>query len=196
MFTSRTGYGNHRVVVFTESWPNMYTWLRQGGTTWQGACEQPGGRPGRPYLPSRTAAIRIGNFHIAVNDMVYTCDRGDDRINVYTKTGEYQRTIAVVPGTGVTLGLGGAPGLGTAGSAWDLTFTADGNDRFFVEADGGNEIIAHHAAQPGRYRRRVRHGGAPARPVHVPARRHSRLEGQPLHGRDDQRPTRPEVPSY
>ena len=53
----------------------------------------------------------------------------------------YQRTIAVVPGTGVTLGIGGAPGLGTAGSAWDLVFTADGNDRFFVEADGGNEIV-------------------------------------------------------
>ena len=73
--------------------------------------------------------------------MVYTCDRGDDRINVYDKMGNYQRTIAVVPGTGVTLGLGGAPGLGTAGSAWDLWFTADGADRFFVEADGGNEIV-------------------------------------------------------
>jgi sugar lactone lactonase YvrE len=133
------GYGNHRVVVFTESSPNMYTWLRQFGGVAKGPVNNP--------LTDQISLFASGDgghphcVHIAADDMVYTCDRGDDRINVYDKTGNYQRTIAVVPGTGVTLGLGGAPGLGTAGSAWDLWFTADGNDRFFVEADGGNEIV-------------------------------------------------------
>ena len=133
------GYGNHRVVVFTESSPNMYTWLRQFGNVAQGPVNFP--------LSDQVGLFASGDgghphcVHIAADDMVYACDRGDDRINVYTKMGVYQRTIAVVPGTGVTLGIGGAPGLGTAGSAWDLWFTADGNDRFFVEADGGNEIV-------------------------------------------------------
>ena len=113
------GYGNHRVVVFTESSPNMYTWLRQFGDVAKGPVNNP--------LTDQVGLFASGDgghphcVHIAVDDMVYTCDRGDDRINVYNKTGEYQRTIAVVPGTGVTLGLGGAPGLGTAGSAWDLS---------------------------------------------------------------------------
>ncbi len=69
------------------------------------------------------------------------CDRADDRIQVFSKTGELQRIIPVVPGTGVTLGIGGAPGLGTAGSAWDLTFSNDAFQTYMFEADGGNEIV-------------------------------------------------------
>jgi hypothetical protein len=69
------------------------------------------------------------------------CDRADDRIQVFTKTGVLQRIIAVVPGTGVTKGIGGAAGLGTAGSAWDLVFTNDDAQTFMIEADGGNEIV-------------------------------------------------------
>ena len=51
------------------------------------------------------------------------------------------RVINVVPGTGVTLGIGGVPGLGTAGSAWDLRFTNDPEQTYFFEVDGGNEIL-------------------------------------------------------
>ena len=69
------------------------------------------------------------------------CDRADDRIQVFTKTGALQRIIPVVPGTGVTLGIGGAPGLGTAGSAWDLAFSNDDMQTYMFEADGGNEIL-------------------------------------------------------
>jgi len=49
--------------------------------------------------------------HRRHDDLVYVCDRADDRIQVFTKTGVLQRIIPVVPGTGVTLGFGGAPGL-------------------------------------------------------------------------------------
>ncbi|HYS51682.1 MAG TPA: hypothetical protein VEM33_07365, partial [Burkholderiales bacterium] len=80
--------------------------------------------------------ITIGN-----DDLVYVCDRADDRIQVFTKTGALQRIIPVVPGTGVTLGIGGASGLGTAGSAWDLAFSNDDRQAFMFEADGGNEIL-------------------------------------------------------
>jgi hypothetical protein len=80
--------------------------------------------------------ITIGN-----DGLVYVCDRADDRIQVFTKTGALQRIIPVVPGTGVTLGIGGAAGLGTAGSAWDLAFSNDGMQTFMFEADGGNEIL-------------------------------------------------------
>jgi hypothetical protein len=73
--------------------------------------------------------------------MVYVCDRADDRIQVFSKLGALQRIIPVVPGTGVTLGIGNAPGLGTAGSAWDVVFTNDKLQKFMIEADGGNEIV-------------------------------------------------------
>jgi hypothetical protein len=37
--------------------------------------------------------------------------------------------------------VSGAPGLGTAGSAWDLDFSVDPMQTFMFEVDGGNEIL-------------------------------------------------------
>ena len=132
------GYGNHRVVVFQDNGNGTATWLRQWGgvaTTMNNPLtDSPGlfasGDGGHPHC------ITIGN-----DSLVYVCDRADDRIQVFTKTGVLQRIIAVVPGTGVTKGIGGAAGLGTAGSAWDLVFTNDDAQTFMIEADGGNEIV-------------------------------------------------------
>ncbi|HXZ55258.1 MAG TPA: hypothetical protein VEH03_07365 [Burkholderiales bacterium] len=127
------GYGNHRVVVFSANG----TWLRQWGGvagTMNFVTDSPGlfasGDGGHPHC------IAAGN-----DNLLYVCDRADDRIQVFTKTGVLQRIIPVVPGTGVTLGIGGAPGLGTAGSAWDLAFSNDYGQTFMFEADGGNEIL-------------------------------------------------------
>ena len=127
------GYGNHRVVVFSAAG----TWLRQWGGvagTMNYVTDSPGlfasGDGGHPHC------VNIGN-----DGLVYVCDRADDRIQVFTKTGVLQRIIPVVPGTGVTLGIAGAPGLGTAGSAWDLAFSNDYMQTLMFEADGGNEIV-------------------------------------------------------
>ena len=78
-----------------------------------------------PLTDSRACSLPVDGGHphciVGGNDeLLYVCDRADDRIQVFTKTGVLQRIIPVVPGTGVTLGIGGVPGLGTAGSAWDL----------------------------------------------------------------------------
>jgi hypothetical protein len=128
------GYGNHRVVVFSATG----TWLRQ----WGGVA----GLVNNPLTDFTTsfASGDGGHPHCVVggNDgMMYVCDRADDRIQVFTKTGSLVRIIPVVPGTGVTLGIGGAPGLGTAGSAWDLRFTNDAMQTYMFEIDGGNEIM-------------------------------------------------------
>ena len=128
------GYGNHRVVVFSATG----TWLRQwggvAGVVNHPLIDSPGlfasGDGGHPHC------ITIGN-----DSLVYVCDRADDRIQVFSKTGMLQRIIPVVPGTGVTLGIGGAPGLGTAGSAWDLAFSNDDMQTLMFEVDGGNEIL-------------------------------------------------------
>ena len=131
------GYGNHRVVVFQDNGDGTATWLRQWGGvagTVNVVTDSPGlfasGDGGHPHC------ITAGN-----DQMLYVCDRANDRIQVFTKTGALQRIIPVVPGTGVTLGIGGAPGLGTAGSAWDLVFSNDVRQSLMYEADGGNEIV-------------------------------------------------------
>jgi hypothetical protein len=128
------GYGNHRVVVFSATGTYLRQWGGVAGTVKNPVTDSPGlfasGDGGHPHC------IVGGN-----DNLLYVCDRADDRIQVFTKTGGLQRIIPVVPGTGVTLGIGGAPGLGTAGSAWDLTFSNDAAQTYMFEADGGNEIV-------------------------------------------------------
>ncbi len=128
------GYGNHRVVVFDANGNYLRQWGYVAGTVDNPVTDSQGG----------FAAGDGGHPHCVVggNDgLMYVCDRGDDRIEVFTKVGALVRIIPVVPGTGVTLGSGGAPGLGTAGSAWDLRFTNDPKQTYMFEVDGGNEIM-------------------------------------------------------
>ena len=128
------GYGNHRVVVFSATG----TWLRQWGGV-AGVVNNP-----VTDFPALFGAGDGGHPHCVVggNDgNIYVCDRQDDRIQVFTKLGALLRVVPVVPGTGQTLGIGGAAGLGTAGSAWDLRFTNDPEQAYMYDIDGGNEIM-------------------------------------------------------
>jgi hypothetical protein len=122
------GYGNHRVVVFSANGNWLRQWGGVAGTVIDPQSDSRGlfasGDGGHPHC------VVIGN-----DNMVYVCDRADDRIQVYTRTGTLQRIISVVPGTGVT----GANPLGTAGSAWDMDFSNDSFQTYIFEADGGNE---------------------------------------------------------
>jgi hypothetical protein len=113
------GYGNHRIVVFDSNG----TWLRQWGSVGSGPGQFAAGDGGHPHC-----------VVISKEGLVYTCDRGQDRIQVFDKMGNLQRIIPVIPMTGT-------PGLGTAGSAWDVDFSPDRNQQYMIEADGGNEVV-------------------------------------------------------
>jgi len=118
------GYGNHRVVVFDKSG----TYLRQMGSVGTGLGQFTAGDGGHPHC------VVIGK-----DGLVYACDRGQDRINVYKKDGTPVTEIPVIPGTAA---------LGTAGSAWDVDFSPGRHQTFMYESDGGNEVvwIFNHAA--------------------------------------------------
>ena len=128
------GYGNHRIAVFSANGTYLRQWGGVAGTVNNPVTDFPAlfgaGDGGHPHC------VVIGH-----DDHVYVCDRQNDRIQVFTKTGSLLRVIPVVPGTGQTLGPGGRPGLGTAGSAWDLDFSNDRKQAFIFEADGGNEQV-------------------------------------------------------
>ncbi len=113
------GYGNHRVVVFDKNG----TWLRQWGSSGTGPGQFQPADGGHPHC-----------VVLSQEGLVYACDRGSDRIQVFDKTGNLQRIIPVKPGTGVG-------GLGTAGSAWDVDFSPDHFQTFMFDTDGGNEIL-------------------------------------------------------
>jgi hypothetical protein len=116
------GYGNHRVVVFDKN--GVYQ--RQMGTVGSGPGQFTAGDGGHPHC-----------VVLANDGFVYACDRGQDRINVYTKgtgttPGTFVKEIPIVPGTAA---------IGTAGSAWDVDFSPDVMQSFMYESDGGNEIM-------------------------------------------------------
>jgi len=111
------GYGNHRVVVFDKNGK----YLRQFGSAGSGPGQFTVGDGGHPHC------VVIGR-----NGLVYACDRGQDRINVYRKDGSFVTDISIYPGTAA---------LGTAGSVWDVEFSIDRQQTFLFNSDGGNEII-------------------------------------------------------
>jgi len=126
------GYGNHRVVVFSAAGAYLRQWGGVAGTV---------NNPVSDY-PALFGAGDGGHPHCVVggNDgLMYVCDRQNDRIQVFTKTGSFVRVIAVVPGTGQTQGPYGA--LNIIGSAWDLDFSNDVQQTFMIEVDGGNEQL-------------------------------------------------------
>jgi NHL repeat-containing protein len=118
------GYGDHRVVVFNKNG----TFLRQMGGVGTGAGQFTAGDGGHPHC------VVLGK-----DGLVYACDRGNDRVNVFRKDGTFVRAIPVIPGTAA---------LGVAGSAWDVDFSPDRKQTFMYESDGGNEVmwIFDHAA--------------------------------------------------
>ena len=105
------GYGNHRVVVFDASGKFLRQW----------------GEPGTDR--GLFALIGGGHPHCAKFDhegLLYVCDRGNDRIQVFDKMGAVKRVIEVKPGTAYSPAPNGAPGRKAIGSALDVAFSPDG----------------------------------------------------------------------
>ena len=113
------GYGNHRVVVFDA----RGNYLRQFGSVGTGADQFTLGDGGHPHC------VRLGG-----DQLIYACDRGQNKINVYTRAGAFVGNISIIPGQIGT----GQEGSGTA---WDIDFSRDPAQTWAFISDGQNEIL-------------------------------------------------------
>ena len=107
------GYGNHRVVVFDSEGK----YLRQFGSAGDGDGQFHSSGGGHPHC------VLLGN-----DNLVYACDRGDHRIEVFDKLGRFKRNIMLkTPGGGVS----------------DIAFSPDEAQRFMYvcEEDSGKEAV-------------------------------------------------------
>jgi len=116
------GYGNKRIAVIDA---NTGAFKRYWGAY--------GNRPedGRvPYTPGEPLPTQFrGPVHCAApsNDgLLYVCDRGADRIQVFRKDGTYVREVQVAPETL------------NQGSTWDIDFSKDAEQKYLYLADGQN----------------------------------------------------------
>ena len=120
------GYGNHRVAVIDMETGKIKRY-------WGAYANKPDDTSLGRYNPSDPPAKQFRNpVHCAVpskDGMVYVCDRPNDRIQVFTKDGKFQKEVFVAKNT-----------LGD-GAVWDIAFSKDPQQKYLYLADGANEKI-------------------------------------------------------
>jgi hypothetical protein len=82
--------------------------------------------------------------HLSTDGFVYICERGSDRIQVFTKEGKFVTSYFVHPSTPSRGSECGGPGstlFGMCGTTYNLTFSHDAEQKYVLIADGTNDKI-------------------------------------------------------
>ncbi len=120
------GYGNKRVAVLDADTGKMKRY-------WGAYGNRPDDTALPKYDPSAPPAQQFRNPVHCVersNDgLVYVCDRQGDRVQVFTPEGKFVKEQFYAKNTLAS------------GSAWDIAFSKDPQQRFMFLADGQNEKI-------------------------------------------------------
>lgn len=120
------GYGNHRVIVFdSETGAYKRMWGAYGNTP----SDEDLGRYRPDAPPPQQFRNPVHCSEIAVDGLVYVCDRVNDRIQVFQKDGKFVKEVFIAKNT-----------LGS-GSVWDIAFSKDPQQRYIFLADGMNQRI-------------------------------------------------------
>ena len=120
------GYGNKRVAVMDmDSGKIKRYWGAYG-------AKPDDANLGR-YDPAAPVAKQFRNpVHCAeksVDNLVYVCDRPNNRIQIFTPEGKFQKEVFIAKNT-----------LGD-GAVWDIAFSKDPQQNFLYLADGANHHI-------------------------------------------------------
>ena len=119
------GFANHRVVVF-DAETGAYK------RHWGGSGETPDDAAQTAYAVDATPGKQfrsVGCVRRAKDGTVYVCDRGNDRIQVFDKAGNYLAQTFVSRATRGT------------GSVWDIALSRDPQQRFLYVADGHDQKV-------------------------------------------------------
>src|SRR5689334_2608923 len=120
------GYGNHRVIVFdAETGAYKRHWGAYG--------HKPDDVNLGPYDPNAPPAQQFRNpvhcADLSVDRLLYVCDRVNDRIQVFKPDGTFVKEAFF---NKETLG---------SGSAWDVAFSRDAQQKYLYLADGENDKV-------------------------------------------------------
>ena len=120
------GYGNKRVAVLDMDTGRIKRY-------WGAYGHVPSDSNLGPYNPDAPLAQQFRNpVHCAEpsNDgLVYVCDRVNDRIQVFEKSGKFVKEKIIKPATRGD------------GSVWDIAFSKDPAQKYIFLADGKNEKV-------------------------------------------------------
>lgn len=117
------GYGNRRVIVFDAT-------SGQYKRHWGAYGKKPDDAKIADYNPeSPQFANPVHCVRITRDELVYVCDRMNNRVQVFKKNGEYIRQFVYEP---MTRG---------SGSVWDMVPSEDASQRYLLMADGTNNEV-------------------------------------------------------
>ena len=120
------GYGNKRVAVIDMDTGKIKRY-------WGAYGKKPDDTNLGVYNPAAPPAQQFRNpVHCAEpskDGLVYVCDRPNDRIQVFTKDGQFQKEAFILKNTRGD------------GSVWDIAFSKDPEQKYLYLADGANEKI-------------------------------------------------------
>jgi DNA-binding beta-propeller fold protein YncE len=120
------GYGNHRVIVFDA---DTGKFKRQ----WGAYGNKPDDTDPGPYKPADQPAQQFRNpvhcVAISNDNLVYICDRENDRVQVFHPDGTYVKEMFINKDT-----------LGS-GSAWEIAFSKDPQQKYIYLTDGENDRV-------------------------------------------------------
>ncbi len=120
------GYGNHRVIVFdAETGKYKRHWGAYG--------HKPDDVDQGPYNPKAPPPQQFRNpvhcAELSHDNLLYVCDRVNDRIQVFHPDGTYIKEMFF---NKETLG---------SGSVWDIAFSKDAQQKYIYLADGENDKV-------------------------------------------------------
>ena len=117
------GYGNRRVIVFdATSGEYKRHWGAYGKKP--DDTKLPDYNPESPQFGNPVHCVRLTK-----DNLVYVCDRNNNRLQVFKKNGEFVRQFAHEPDTQ------------GSGSVWDLIPSEDAAQRYLLIADGTNNEV-------------------------------------------------------
>ena len=120
------GYGNKRVAVIDADTGAFKRY-------WGAYGNRPDDTNIGPYDPDAPPAQQFRTpvhcAELSADGLLYVCDRPNDRIQVFTRDGEFVREVFIAKRT-----------LGD-GSTWDIAFSKDPEQKYLFLADGKNEKI-------------------------------------------------------
>lgn len=120
------GYGNHRVIVFDAE---TGKYKRHWGAYGHKPDDVDLGRYDPNAPPPQQFRNPVHCVELSSDDLLYVCDRVNDRIQVFRPDGTFVKETFIAKET-----------LGS-GSAWDIAFSKDLQQKYVYLADGENDRV-------------------------------------------------------
>jgi len=134
------GYMNNRIVVYDSNTGEFKRGWGAYGIALAAIKNDPpypadGAQPRgeRQYSPGKPLDQQFKNpvhcARLSADGLVYICDRNNDRVQVFTRTGTFVKEFQVHPNT-----------LGN-GSVWAINFSHDSKQKYLLIADGEDNLV-------------------------------------------------------